>query len=379
MLVQASKPDVLSLALGLPAPEFFPNTALARVARCLLEEQPSALQYGPPPEALRRQIVELMAWRGVRCVPEQIMITTGAQQALSLLTRLLLDPGGSILVEQLTYTGLLQAALPLHAQIHTVPTDANAGIDVDAVEEAFRSTPRPAFLYASSESHNPLGVTIVKEHRERLVKLARHHRIPIIEDDAYGFLSYDQPPIPPMRYWDDEFVLYVGSFSKIQAPALRVGWIVAPANIIPQLSILKEATDINSGTIAQRILARYLEEGCLREHIAALRTAYRERRDALLKALTRHFEGVARWNKPSSGVFLWLELNEDIDTTELLPHALAGHKVAFIPGASFSADGRSRAERCLRLNFSHLPPPLIEEGVARLARSVAAFRGLRRG
>src|SRR5713226_255870 len=142
MLIQASQPGVLSLALGLPAPELFPNTALARVAHRLLEEQPSALQYGPPPEALRHQIVELMAWRGVRCLPEQIMITTGAQQALSLLTRLLLDPGGNILVEELTYTGLLQAVQPLHAQIHTVPTDSNAGIDVDAVEEAFRSEPR---------------------------------------------------------------------------------------------------------------------------------------------------------------------------------------------------------------------------------------------
>jgi DNA-binding transcriptional MocR family regulator len=145
--------------------------------------------------------------------------------------------------------------------------------------------------------------------------------------------------------------------------------------MIPHLAALKEATDINCGTLSQRILAQYLSEGHLQEHIVGLRTIYRERRDALLMSLTRHFEGLARWNNPSGGVFLWLELHEDIDTAELLAHALSSEKVAFVPGACFSADGTLRAERCMRLNFSHLAPCLLEEGVVRLARSVTSFSG----
>lgn len=362
------------MALGLPAEELFPKTAFARVTQLVLEEDPRALQYGPPRETLLQQVVELMAMRGVQCMPEQVMITTGAQQGLSLLTRLLVEPGDSVLVEELAYPGLLQALQPLDARIKVVPTSSQTGIDVDAVEAILQSGCVPAFLYASSESHNPLGVTLRNDQRQRLTGLAQEYGMPIIEDDAYGFLQYELTSQAPMRALDDEFILYVGSFSKILAPAIRVGWIVVPKWVIPQLSILKEASDINTSTLTQRVLSRYITDETLPEHIEQLRSTYWLRRDALLDALNRHFADHGTWNKPVAGVFVWVELNEDIDTTALLAHALATEKVAYIPGQAFSADGERRAVRCMRLNFSHLSPRMIEEAVVRLARAVQTFQ-----
>ena len=374
MLAEASRPGVLSMALGLPAAELFPKAAFARITQRVLREDPVSLQYTPPLETLRRQVVELMAIRGVQCMPEEVMITTGAQQGLSLLTRLLAEPRDSVLVEDLAYPGLMQALQPLNARIKTVPTSSQTGIDVDAVEAILQSGSVPAFLYVSSESHNPLGVTLRAEPRQRLTDLAQHYGMPIIEDDAYGFLQYQPICQAPMRALADEFVLYVGSFSKIVAPAIRVGWIVVPARVIPQLSILKEASDIDTSTLAQRILSRYITEETLPEHIEQLRCTYRLRRDALLDALNRYFGDLGTWNKPVAGVFVWLELNQDIDTTALLAHALSTEKVAYIPGQAFSADGKRRAVRCMRLSFSQLSPWMIEEAVARLARVVQTFQ-----
>jgi 2-aminoadipate transaminase len=370
MLAATARPDIISFALGLPAVELFHIDAYARAAAHVLAADPRAMQYGPPFRPLKRQVVELMARRGVACVEEQVFLTAGAQQGLSLLARLLLDARGQVLTEEMTYTGFQQVIEPFQPEILTVPTDLDTGIDVDAVESLLAGGARPAFIYTVSSGHNPLGVTISAEKRQRLVSVARRYGVPILEDDPYGFLSYGEAPAPPLRAHDDRWVFYVGSFSKILAPALRVGWIVAPEELIPYLSIIKESSDIDTSTYSQRVVSRYLEEGHLSDHLKVLRREYGSRRDTMLGALREYFQGGARWNTPTSGVFIWVELRGEVDTWGLLREAIARERVAFIPGGAFYVGGGRGPTNCMRLNFSHTPAEHIRDGIARLARAL---------
>ena len=192
--------------------------------------------------------------------------------------------------------------------------------------------------------------------------------MPIIEDDPYGFLYYDSKPEPPMRAMDDQWVFYVGSFSKILAPGLRAGWVIVPETLIPKLSIVKEASDIDTRTFAQHMISAYFDMGLVAGHIETLRREYGLRREVMLSSLHREFPGDARWKKPSCGVFVWVELADAVDTGELLKIAVETEQVAFIPGHAFSLGGGRRAANCMRLNFSNPSPEQIEEGVSRLAR-----------
>lgn len=368
MLAEASRPGVLSFALGLPAPELFPAADFARSVEHVLAADPGALQYGPPSGRLKRQVVELMARRGVACREGQVFLTSGAQQGISILTRLLLDPGGAALTEEMAYTGLQQVLEPFRPEIITVPTDRATGIDVDGVEKVLAGGARPAFIYAISSGHNPLSVSMSLDKRRRLAGLAGRYGVPVVEDDPYGFLCYEEAPPPPIKVFDAEWVFYVGSFSKILAPALRVGWLVVPEELIPPLSIIKESCDIDTSTLAQRAVSHYLGEGHLAPHLERLRGEYRARRDAMLRALGEHFPAGARWGVPDSGIFIWVEMPGATDTVALLRQALERERVAFIPGRAFSVGGREAARNCLRLNFSNCPPAVIEEGIARLGR-----------
>jgi 2-aminoadipate transaminase len=367
MLSEASRPDILSLALGLPAAELFPWEAYGRAAAQLLETDANALQYGPPSRVLKSQIVELMAQRGVACREEQVFLTAGAQQGINLLARLLLEPGGSVMTEELTYTGCQQVLEPYQPKVLSVPTSAQSGIDVDAVETYLENGARPAFIYTVTDGHNPLGVSLSREKRERLAGLAREFRVPIIEDDPYGFIHYEAAT-PPLRAFDENFVYYVGSFSKILAPALRAGWLVVPEALSMHLSIIKEASDIDTGTFSQRAISTFIANGHLNGHLEKLRREYATRRDAMLSSLGEHFAADARWNVPTSGIFIWVELQREVSTMELLKLAIERERVAFIPGQAFSVGGTPRATNCMRLNFSHSSAERIEEGVSRLAR-----------
>ncbi|MCB8953280.1 MAG: PLP-dependent aminotransferase family protein [Ardenticatenales bacterium] len=375
MIAVVSRPGVLSFAGGLPASDLFPNAEYAQALAHVLTHDPRALQYGPPYPPLKAHIAALMAQRGVACDSEDIFITTGAQQGLNVLAQMLLNRGGQVLLEEIVYTGIQQVVAPMQPHLLTVPTDLRTGMDVDAVAALLARGARPAFIYVIPEAHNPLGVSLSLEKRHQLVDLARRYRVPIVEDDAYGFLIYGQPGgerrvLPPLRALEPDWVFYVGSFSKIMAPALRLGWMVAPPALTPKLTVVKEAGDLETSALTQRAVSRYLDEGWLPAHVAHLRQAYQERRDVMLAALEAYFPGEARWTRPNAGMFIWVEFPRDIDCVRLLDTAVTEEKVAYIPGHAFAAPGID-AGHCLRLSFSNCPPDQIEDGIRRLARILA--------
>lgn len=370
MLALTAQPDIISFALGLPAAELFPRDHYADAVRSVLTADDRALQYGPPCQPLKKHVQELMQKRGVTCRMNQIFLTTGAQQGLSLMARVLLNPGSQVLFEEMSYPGFQQVILPFKPQILTVPTDLDTGMDVNAVAEILESGARPAFIYTVTDGHNPLGVGMSVAKRRQLVELARHYQVPIVEDDAYGLIYYGENSVAPMRALDERWVCYVGSFSKILAPALRVGWLVVPEELMLSLSVVKESSDIDTATLAQRAIVAYLDAGHHEQHLQRVRREYRTRRDAMVDALDRHLPKGTVWNTPSSGFFLWVELPESVNASELLKLAVMEERVAFIPGNAFGLNGSVPGSNCMRLNFSHHRLDLIEEGIARLGRAV---------
>jgi len=374
MLVATSRPGIISFALGMPAVEFFPAEALADATACVLPVNAGVLQYSPPLQSLKQHVRELMKRRGVNCREEQIFLTAGAQQGMSLLSRLLLEPCRSVITEELIYTGFQQVLEPFQPHVLTVSTDAKTGMDVDAVEQHLRGGARPTFIYAITDGHNPLSVRLHPSKRARLVELAEQYGVPIIEDDAYGFLCYENL-LPPLRALSERWVFYVGSFSKILAPALRVGWLVVPEELILPLSVIKEATDIDAAPLSQRIVNAYLDMGQLPGQIDMLRTQYGLRRDVMMRALAENFPDAARWTKPDCGFFAWVELPPVVDVDELFRRAIEDEHVAFIPGHAFSVNKKRSGTSSIRLNFSHPTTAQIEEGIPRLARVLKSLLG----
>ena len=366
----ASRPGVISFAVGLPATDLFPVPGLARAAADLLATDRLSLQYGIPHRRLREQIVELMHLRGVACRAEQVFLTSGSQQAMDILARLLLVPGGRVMLEQTVYDGMQMAIKRLEPEILPVPTDLDTGLDPKAVEAHLNAGPAPAYLYAITDGHNPLGVSLPVETRKRLAALARRHRMPILEDDAYGFLYFGESPAPPIRAFEDEWVFYLGSFSKILAPGLRVGWMVVPEPLIQTIAALKHSADLDTPSFSQRMVSTFLDSGELPDHLARLRAGYRERRDAMLEALDRRLQGAVRWNRPTAGMFIWVEMPEGIDTAQLVRGAIEEDQVAFSPGSAFAVRGSRHASHCMRLAFANHSPAEIEEGIGRLARVI---------
>ncbi len=373
ILARAARPGVISFAIGMPAEELLPARQLAAAQQEVLPGRAAALQYGLPSAALKRQIVELMAERQVACSESQVFLTSGAQQGMDLLARLLLDRGDAALMEETVYDGIRLAAGRLAGRLLTVPTDPAAGIDVDAVERHLTEGAegaRPRLLYTIPNGHNPLGVTMSADRRRRLAALARRHELPVIEDDAYGALHYDGPPPPPLRALDSEWALYLGSFSKIVAPSLRAGWLVVPEEMAARLSPLKHGADLDTPSLGHHVVAAYLASGHLAEHVIRLRAEYRARRDAMLACLAEALPAEVRWTRPSSGMFIWVELPPPLDAADLLEDAIDGERVAFCPGAAFAVGEAARARHCFRLCFATRAPEQIVEGVRRLGRVI---------
>lgn len=372
MIAVVSRPGILSFAGGLPAPELFPSAHFAEAMSHVLLSDQRTLQYGPPLPALKAHIVDLMAQRGITCTPEEVFITTGAQQGLAVLATMLLNPAGQIILEEIIYTGIQQTIAPYRPEILSVSTDLTTGIDVDAVEKHLQAGAKPAFLYVVPEAHNPLGVSMSLAKRQQLAQLASRYQLPLIEDDAYGFLTYDEMPLPPLRTMNEDWVFYLGSFSKIIAPALRLGWMVAPPALVPKLTVVKEAFDLETSGLMQRAVSAFLDAGHLPSHLARLRQTYKERRDVMLQMLATCFPTGVRWTIPAGGMFIWVELPRHIDTAQLLEVAIATEKVAFIPGYAFALPDVN-ARHCLRLNFSNARPEHIQDGIQRLAKVINQF------
>lgn len=374
-------PETISFAGGLPAPEVFPIVEIEAAARRVLAEHAStALQYGATEGylPLRELLVRHMARYGIEVTPANVLVTSGSQQALDLVAKLFVNSGDHILTEEPTYVGALQAFTAYQAQYLTVPVDEE-GMRVDRLEEALRAGPK--FLYVLPNFQNPGGVTLSLKRRWQLVELASRYGTPIVEDDPYGQLRYEGRHLPPLVKIDAEHhgsarhgrpyrggVIYLGSLSKTLAPGLRIGWIVAPGEVVARLVQMKQGMDLHTSTFSQMVAFEVARGGFLDRHVRRVREIYGARRDAMLAALERFFPPGARWTRPQGGLFLWATLPEGCDTAELLKEALK-EKVAFVPGAAFHPNGGGK--NTMRLNFSYSRPEVIEEGIGRLGGVVA--------
>ncbi len=362
----AVDPNVISLAGGLPASECLPLDGLKECLDTVLSRDgPRALQYSPQHMELRGWIADYMGSRGVSCTPEEIFITNGNQHGLAILSRLFLDPGEPAVIEEVTCTGIHQVTVGRDAEVRTLPTDLDSGVLVESFEEALKTSPAPRLAVLITDFHNPLGVSIAEEKRAELAGLAAKYGVPLVEDDPYAPLRFRGKAIPSIKAHDEAgMVFYLGSCSKMLAPALRLGWIVAPADLMPRITTLRESFDLESSTLFQRAVAEFVSRGMLEPHLERITAAHGERCATMLRALDAHLSDVARWSKPDGGVFVWVSLPERLDTTEMFHQAIE-RQVAYIPGGVFSVDGSTK--NALRLNFSNVKPEAIEEGVARLA------------
>jgi 2-aminoadipate transaminase len=371
ILKVAERPDVLSFAGGLPAPELFPVEAIAEsYAETLALEGRAALQYstteghGP----LREWVAARLALRGIRVASDQVLITNGSQQGIDLVARILLDPGDVVAVENPSYLAALQTFAGCEASFMVVGSDDD-GMVVEELEAAIAASAPPKLIYVVAEFHNPKGTTLSLERRRRLVRLAEAHRIPVLEDNPYGELRFRGETPPPLAALDGEgVVVHLGTFSKTLAPGMRLGWLVGPRELVRAATIVKQATDLHTGTLAQRAAARLLARFDYDAHLVTLRRVYGERCLAMLTALEQHFPPGTRWTRPDGGLFVWAELPDGISADDVFADALR-EKVAFVPGSPFFAE--APRHEFMRLNYSNRPPELIDEGIARLGRVIA--------
>ncbi|HHX39242.1 MAG TPA: PLP-dependent aminotransferase family protein [Armatimonadetes bacterium] len=367
ILKTAEQPEVISFAGGLPAPELFPVEAVRSACdRVLSREGSWALQYGASEgyTPLREYLVEAMAQRGVRCKVENVQVTSGSQQALDLLGRCFLNPGDVVLTENPTYLAAIQAFQGSEARFVPVPTDDD-GLIPEALPELV-ARHRPRFLYTIPNFQNPTGITMPAERRRALYETALAQSLVIMEDDPYGLLRYSGEHVPPIKALDTEgLVIYASTFSKTIAPGLRVGWLVADVRILEKFLILKQAADLHTSSLDQRIACEFMTSCDTASHLARIRTSYGTRYQAMDAALRALLPERYQWTHPQGGMFLWVTCPEGVDTWPLMQRAVE-HKVLFVPGCDFFPDGGGC--RYMRLNFSNSTPERIQEGVARLAQ-----------
>lgn len=362
ILKVTERPGIISLAGGLPAAEAFPVDAMREASARVLRDTPrEALQYaaseGLP--GLREWVAAHLAESGMRVDASQVLITSGSQQGLDLLGKVLIDAGSAVAVESPTYLGALQAFGVFEPEWVTVPCD-----DQGPLPEGLVAARGARFLYALPNFQNPSGRLIGADRRRALVAAARALGLPIVEDNPYGDLWYDAPPPPPLAALWPEGVAYLGSFSKVLAPGLRLGYLVAPPELAPKLLQAKQAADLHTPGFNQRIVLEVLKTGLLAEHVPAIRARYRARRDAMAEALRAHLPEDCRWDLPQGGMFFWVQLPAGRNASALLPRAVA-RGMAFVPGSAFFAEGEG--ESCLRLSFVTATPEQIELGVRMLA------------
>ncbi len=387
LLKVTQRPGMISFGGGLPAPDVFPVQRFREAClKVLTEQAPSALQYGETEgyRPLRELIANNIARYGIKANVENVLITSGSQQALDLVGKLFINAGDRVLVEAPTYLGALQAFNVYGAEYVSVPIDEN-GLRTDLLEEPLRSGPK--FMYVLPNFQNPAGTTLSEGRRHELVMLSEKYGIPIVEDDPYGQLRYEGEHLPSLVVLDRENlrrddgysignVIYLSTFSKTLAPGLRLGWIVAPPEVISKLTQLKQGADLHTSTFTQFVAYEVARDGFLDQHVKLIRKIYRERRDVMLQALEEFFPPSVTWTHPQGGLFLWVTLPEGLDMQAIFKAALE-QNVAFVAGDSFYAHsngGRGNdsreGSRHMRLNFSNAAPEQIREGIRRLAAAV---------
>lgn len=381
ILKVAQSPEVISLSGGWPEADLFPVEQLEEVASHVLRHKPAAaLQYGLTDGdlALRQLIAEQMRAQGVPAETGNIVITSGSQQALDLLGRILLDEGDAVIVEAPTFLGALQSFNAYGPRYVPLPVDAEGGC-VESLPELIERH-RPKMMYLLPTFHNPAGVCMTSERRRRAVQIANEMGVPIIEDDPYGQLRYSGEPLPSLASIDSALysqgvpcigstVVYLSSFSKTLAPGLRVAWAVADQDVARQLIMAKQGADLMTNAFAQAVVAEFMQRGWLPAQIEHIRTTYRERRDAMCEAIDAFFPCEVSYYTPEGGLFLWVILPEGLDAAEMLPEA-AARKVAYVPGQPFYVDGRGA--NTLRMSFASVPPDTIREGVRILGELIKA-------
>jgi DNA-binding transcriptional MocR family regulator len=373
----ASRPEVVSLAGGMPYVQALPDEDVMEVVRSVIAREGStALQYGSGQglPGLRERLAILMAEEGVEADPEDVMVTAGAQQALDLVAKILLDPGDEIVVEAPAYVGALSAFSAYEPRYVQVELDDD-GMIVEQLEEALLKGARPKFVYTVPNFHNPAGVTMSHSRRERLVALCREAGVPILEDNPYGMLRFEGEPFPTLRSLDPENVLYLGTVSKVFSPGVRVGWVLGPQSAVQRLVLAKEAADLCSSNFTQMVTETYLSGDRWRPNLAGLTETYRRRRDAMLSALEEHFPSDASWTRPAGGFYVWATVPDFLDTRAMLAAAVE-RLVAYVPGTAFYPD--RRGTRQMRLAFCYPPEERIEEGIARLGMLLADEEALYR-
>lgn len=359
------KPGIISLAGGLPSADTFPVAAMREATERVLRDTPrEALQYAASEgfAPLREWVAAEMSSQGVAAEADQVLITTGSQQGLDLVGKVLIDPGSTVAVESPTYLGALQAFAPYEPNFVAVEGDAEGPLP-----EALAAAEGARFLYLLPNYQNPTGRCLGAARRLGLAARAAQLGLPLVEDNPYGDLWFDEPPPPPLSATAGDQAVYLGSFSKVLAPGLRLGYVIAPRALYPKLLQAKQAADLHTPGFNQRVVHEVIKGGFLRQHVPTIRARYKAQRDAMRAALEQHLTGFARWNAPVGGMFFWLELQAGIDATALLPQAVETG-MAFVPGSTFFPQGGH--ENTLRLSFVTVPPERIAEGVAMLARVV---------
>ncbi len=367
ILKVTERPGVISLAGGLPAPESFPVEAMREACQRVLTDTPrEALQYaasegyGP----LREWVAHQLGTQGLRVQLAQVLITTGSQQGLDLVGKVLIDAGALVAVEAPTYLGALQAFTPYEPEFVAVDCDEQGPLP-----QALAAAAGARFLYVLPNFQNPSGRSMGAARRAEVVQAAARAKLPLVEDNPYGELWFDAPPPPPLAATAGEGAIYLGSFSKVLAPGLRLGYVVAPPALLPKLLQAKQAADLHTPGFNQRVAHEVIRNGFLDTHLPKVRARYKAQRDAMRDALDKHLPAGCRFNVPAGGMFFWVELPETLDATALLPQAVdAG--MAYVPGAPFYCD--TPRANTLRLSFVTVPPPQIEQGVAALGRVLGA-------
>ncbi|HSS32303.1 MAG TPA: PLP-dependent aminotransferase family protein [Solirubrobacterales bacterium] len=374
LMAITARPEVISLAGGLPDTSTFPPESFAaEMTRIAQKSAAEALQYGPTEgfEETKDCILEVMGAEGMLPEHDDVIVTTGGQQAIDLICKTLVDPGDVVICEAPTYPGAVPTFCSYQADVIQIECDEE-GMRVEELEpllEKLRGERRrPKFVYSVPTFQNPAGVTMSLARRQQLVELARAHELLVVEDNPYGLLRYSGEPLPPLYQLDGgDFVLYIGTFSKILSPGIRLGWAVAPPPVMDKIVLGKQAADLCSSTLTQYFVREYFAEGRWREYIEELIGIYRRRRDTMVAALNEHFPAEATWTDPEGGLFIWATLPEYIDTSDLLAKALR-HDVAFVPGqAAFVAE---RGRSSMRLNFSGVNEDEIREGVQRIGKVI---------